>query len=273
MTLALTASASKDALTISLVLLAVGAIDRIIDEQRAATGSETVLITLALLFPALARPPYVVLSGLLLLTAPSKSLRAWLAGAAIVACTALWWTYAAATSMVELPPGDSSAQIAFSLANPTRAIGVFWRTLVSQSSTIGEELIGILGWLDTRLPRPFIELGAVVLVLGILSATTGPARKPWLSMALIIVGMVTIYITFYLTFTPPQAPVVETLQGRYFLPLAAALPLALPRLPWLGIRILPLALAGVVILALAEPVVVVRALVIRYYLAASGAAF
>src|ERR1700731_4036735 len=53
MTLALTASASKDALTISLVLLAVGAIDRIIDEQRAATGSETVLITLALLFPAL----------------------------------------------------------------------------------------------------------------------------------------------------------------------------------------------------------------------------
>jgi len=76
MTLALDASANQDALIISLVLLAVGAIDRVIDEGRAATGWETLLITSALLFPAMSRPPYVVLSGLLLLTAPGKSLRA-----------------------------------------------------------------------------------------------------------------------------------------------------------------------------------------------------
>jgi uncharacterized membrane protein len=269
MTLALNASASKDALTIALVLLAVGAIDRIIDERRAATGSETLLIAFALLFPAMARPPYVVLSGLLLLTAPSKSLRPWLAGAAIIACTALWWSYAAATSMIEIPPGDSSAQIAFSLAHPTRAIGVFWRTLVNQSSVIGEELIGMLGWLDTRLPRSFVEMAAAVLVLGMLSATAGPARQPWLSMALIIIATGAVYIAIYLTFSPPEAPFVQTLQGRLFLPLAAVLPLALPRLPWLGIRILPLALAGIVILALIEPAVIVRALVIRYYLTAS----
>jgi hypothetical protein len=62
---------------------------------------------------------------------------------------------------------------------------------------------------------------------------------------------------------------VKTLQGRLFLPLAAVLPLALPRLPWLGIRILPLALAGIAILALIEPAVIVRALVMRYYLTAS----
>ena len=60
------------------------------------------MIAIALLFPALARPPYVLLSGLLLLTASSKSLRPWLAGGAVIICTAIWWIYAARTSMVEL---------------------------------------------------------------------------------------------------------------------------------------------------------------------------
>jgi uncharacterized membrane protein len=268
MVLSLYASASKDALTISLVLLAVGAIDRIVDEQRAATSSETLLISLALLFPAVTRPPYVILSGLLLLTARSKPSQAVLAGSAIIACTVLWWFYAAAASLVELPPYDASAQMAFLMASPMGAVGIFWQTLVNQWSVIAEELIGILGWLDTRLPRSFVEMAAAVLVLGMLSATAGPAYKPWLAMALITIGTLSVYIAIYLTFTSPEAPFVRTLQGRLFLPLAAVLPLALPQLPWLGTRILPLAVGGIVILALADPVVIVRALVVRYYLTA-----
>jgi uncharacterized membrane protein len=266
MTLALDTSASKDALTISLVLLTVGAIDRVIDEGRAATGPETLLITTALLFPAMARPPYAVLSGLLLLTAPGKSLRGWIAGAVIIVCTALWWTYAAAVSMVGVPPGDTSAQIAFSLANPMRAIGVFWQTLANQWSEIGQELIGVLGWLDTRLPHYFLLMATTVLVLSLLSTTSGPARRPWLTMVIVIIGTVTVYIAIYFTFTPPGAPVVTTLQGRLFLPFIAVLSLALPRLQWLGTRILPLAAASVLFLALIGPAVVVQTLVIRYYL-------
>jgi uncharacterized membrane protein len=266
MTVALYASASKDALTISLVLLAVGAIDRIINERRAATRSETLMIAIALLFPALARPPYVLLSGLLLLTASSKSLRPWLAGGAVIICSAIWWIYAARTSMVELPPGDSSAQIALSVANPTHAVVVFWRTLLHRWSEIGEEMIGVLGWLDTRLPLPLIQLATVVLLLSLLAASAGPARKPWLPLILIGAGLVAIFLAIYVTFSPPGAPTVDTLQGRLFLPLAALLPLALPQVPSFGTRMVPWAAAGIAILALLEPALVIRVLAVRYYL-------
>ena len=70
----------------------------------------------------------------------------------------------------------------------------------------------------------------------------------------------------HFTYTAPGAPVVLTFQGRYFLPFAAVLPLALPRLVWPGTKILPFSVAGLVLLALIEPVVVIRAVAIRYYL-------
>jgi uncharacterized membrane protein len=266
MTLELYASASKDALTISLVLFAVGAIDRIIDERRKATGWETGMVTLALLFPILARPPYVVLAGLLLLGCPSKSARPLLAGVSIIACTALWWTYAALTSIVNVPPGDASAQIAFSLANPAHTIAILWATITDQSIELGQGLIGILGWLDTRLPHPFVGFAAAILVSAMLTATAGPSRKPWLAMTCVLVGMLAVYAAIYVTFSPPGAPVVRTLQGRLFLPFAAILPLALPRSTRVGLKLLPLAMAGVFILALIEPAIVIRTLVIRYYL-------
>ena len=267
MTVALYASASKDALTISLVLLAVGAIDRIINERRAATRSETLMIAIALLFPALARPPYVLLSGLLLLTASSKSLRPWLAGGAVIICTAIWWIYAARTSMVELPPGDLSAQIALSVANPTHAVVVFWRTLLHRWSEIGEEMIGVLGWLDTRLPLPINSArngGVTVVVAGCErrpGAQTVASPDPYWS------GCSSPYSSaIYVTFSPPGAPTVDTLQGRLFLPLAALLPLALPQVPSLGTRMVPWAAAGIAILALLEPALVIRVLAVRYYL-------
>ena len=51
-------------------------------------------------------------------------------------------------------------------------------------------------------------------------------------------------LAIYVTFSPPGAPTVDTLQGRLFLPLAALLPLALPQVPSFGTRMVPWAAAG-----------------------------
>lgn len=124
----------------------------------------------------------------------------------------------------------------------------------------------MLGWLDTRLPLPLIQLATVVLLLSLLAASAGPARKPWLPLILIGAGLAAIFLAIYVTFSPPGAPTVDTLQGRLFLPLAALLPLALPQVPSFGTRMVPWAAAGISILALLEPALVIRVLVVRYYL-------
>ncbi len=85
------------------------------------------------------------------------------------------------------------------VTNPTHAMAAAWSTLVSQWGDVGEGLIGVLGWLDTHLPHRFVQMAAVVLVLALLSASTGPARRPWLSMVVIMIGMAALYFTFYFT--------------------------------------------------------------------------
>ena len=68
--------------------------------------------------------------------------------------------------------------------------------------------------------------------------------------------------------SPPGFPIVAGLQGRYFLPFAAASALPFPACRRSGRRILPFAAAALALLALSGPVVVVDTLVARYYLGA-----
>ena len=133
---------------------------------------------------------------------------------------------------------------------------------------LGEQLVGKLGWLDTRLPTFFILMAAGVLILTFLSATAGPARRPWLPAVAVLVGVLIMGVSFYFVQSPPGLPIVAGLQGRYFLPFAAASALAFPCLPAFGRRILPFAAAALALLALSGPVVVVDTLVARYYLGA-----
>jgi hypothetical protein len=111
-------------------------------------------------------------------------------------------------------------------------------------------------------------VAAGVLILTFLSATAGPARRPWLPAAAVFAGVLIMGVSFYFVQSPPGFPIVAGLQGRYFLPFAAAFALAVPGLPMLGRRILPLAAGALVVLALSGPVVMIDTLVTRYYLGA-----
>ena len=193
MTLALDVSASHDALMIALVFLAVAMIDRVVDEDRDATGLETALIAAALALPAMARPPYAALSALLLLTAPIRSLRPWAAAATVGAATCAWWVYTAMFSLTRLAPADPPAQWELVKADPTLIVAVLWQTLVREWMALGEQLVGKLGWLDTRLPTFFILMAAGVLTLTFASATAGPARRPWLPAAAVFAGVLIMF--------------------------------------------------------------------------------
>ena len=125
----------------------------------------------------MARPPYVALAALLLLTAPIRSLRPWAGAAAVGAATCGWWIYTAMFSLTRLAPADPSAQWELVKADPALLVPVLWRTLVREWMALGEQLVGKLGWLDTRLPTFFILMAAGVLILTFLSATAGPARR------------------------------------------------------------------------------------------------
>jgi uncharacterized membrane protein len=171
-------------------------------------------------------------------------------------------------SLTRFAPADAPAQWELLKAYPVRIVSVLWQTLVQQWMGLGEQLVGKLGWLDTRLPPSFIFIAAGVLVLTFMSTTAGRARRPWLPAAAVFGGILIMCVSLYFARTAPGFPEVAGLQGRYFLPFAAAFALAFPCLPALGRRILPFAAIGLAVLALSGPVVVIRTLVVRYYLSA-----
>jgi uncharacterized membrane protein len=70
----------------------------------------------------------------------------------------------------------------------------------------------------------------------------------------------------YLSWTAPGSDLVDGVQGRYFIPVAVVFALAMPSWRGLGARARPFALVGLASLGVVTPVVVVHALVMRYYL-------
>jgi uncharacterized membrane protein len=125
-----------------------------------------------------------------------------------------------------------------------------------------------LGWLDTVLPKWFVRAVGIALAvtsLGVCASTPGP--RPWLPFVIAMLGSVAVFGAQYLTWTRPLAPFVDGVQGRYFIPLAPVLALALPAAPKFIRPVLPwLSMAGIIFLAMLVPAVVIRCIVYRYYL-------
>ncbi|NHN85043.1 DUF2142 domain-containing protein [Acetobacter musti] len=98
-----------------------------------------------------------------------------------------------------------------------------------------KEMVGVLGWGDTQLPEWFYSLSLIAAGAACLTSCRPlPAVRPagvlWQSgLAVLLAGSVTlIFLLEYLTFTPVGQTYIVGVQGRYFLPLLAFLPLLLP---------------------------------------------
>ncbi len=128
---------------------------------------------------------------------------------------------------VDLPfrPGagvDPDRQIAESVAEPLRFLGVVVGDWADNAPRFAAELIGRLGWLDT--PLPFWLLAVYALALLALAAVdsspeldVGPWQRAFLA-ALVAGTLVMISASQYALWTPVGAAFIEGTQGRHFLP-------------------------------------------------------
>ncbi|MHC4555045.1 MAG: DUF2142 domain-containing protein [Planctomycetota bacterium] len=83
--------------------------------------------------------------------------------------------------------------------------------------------IGVLGFLDTWLPKWIYWSYPFVLILAALLDKGRANRLGWLQKIWIVCIVIQVYLlidlSLYLIWTPPGADTIHGVQGRYFLPL------------------------------------------------------
>lgn len=264
MSLNLLASPSQDALMLPLAELAAAELASSLRTGR-QTGRGFGLMCLALALVIMARPPYIPLA-LLPLAAPGRSLGGRLLGAGLVAAAALAWSLSAvaATGLVPLTGTDPAAQLAHLLQHPS--LSLVAATLAESGRLYVFGFLGKLGWLDVDLPRPYYAAAAAQL-LAAFALTLGRARAaaPLLVLTAVLASVAAVFAVQYATWTPVGAPLIDGVQGRYFLPPAAMLLALAPARTEPG-PFLRAAIAGIALFPALSIAVAVRALLWRYYL-------
>jgi uncharacterized membrane protein len=123
---------------------------------------------------------------------------------------------------------DPLWKLAYMWEHPLHFPLAAWTALTVWGDRLWQELIGILGWQDILLPPWTYSVLTVVLLLVPLQKLNldGAARaRVAMITGLAVLGYVlTVYLIFFLTYTPLDVDHVRGVQGRYFviaLPIAA----------------------------------------------------
>jgi uncharacterized membrane protein len=241
MTVSLFAAISQDGLMLAAAAMACALTVRIATGGAAAVQKRRLLgLTTALAMLAVGRPAYLPLAAVPLVL---PGIAAWqrVAGAACVIMAAgAWSAIAAETSMINtfaVFGTNPAAQMHFLVQHPAHIWALAIHALAANQGMEGrpiyQEFVGILGSLDVFLPEWFYALAAFVLIGAVLATQAAPLSRgaKLLVAAAVVTALVAIYALLYITFTPVGAPLVEGVQGRYFLPLALMAPCFLPRWP------------------------------------------
>ena len=185
------------------------------------------------------------------------------------------WAGPPGTMFATTNPGE---QLRILLADPVRLISIPVDTLRQATEWLWRGALGVLGTLDVVLPTPLYSAWGWVLAAAVLAGFCAGRSERGGTLALpataALVGAVAsvwcVYLLQYLSWTHVGNALVEGVQGRYFLPVAAlALPVAaLPvirgpagnvLLATLSAPVVALAAAGLVIM----PLVVLGAYYVR----------
>lgn len=187
---------------------------------------------------SMARPPYLPLALLLPMTARRKG-TGFLLFAAVAAAT-VGWTALMVRDVVAYPhfdwgTPDPKAQLEFMLANPFAVAKAYATTVTALGWGWLRQLVGILGWLDTKLPAFMYGIGPIVLLAGLPlrfeRRRNGHPGRPmigWGVAALVLAFIGAMFSSLYLAWCAVGAPRVWGVQGRYFLPV---LLITMPFLP------------------------------------------
>lgn len=258
MTLSLAASLSQDGPIIGASALAGALLTR--DDARHPRSKWIAAAIIGLI--CCAKPPY----GMLLFCAAlpiglvgtiRRTLTAGLFGLPAAAWVAIMMT----TSFVPphrppyhpgaLWPGDPDAvfRTINGLANlrvlahaPSLVLRLPYHTLATGFPTYRAEFIGVLGWLDVRLPHSLYVGWTIALLAALTGACLAaePDARRWrpadatVVIVVLIVTVIAICLSLYLSWTRVGGTMIQGIQGRYFIPLLPFVVLALPRLVRVG---------------------------------------
>ncbi|NBC39868.1 DUF2142 domain-containing protein [Corallococcus exiguus] len=235
------ASVSADPITMSACLLLVALSLHYTFAHPGPLGAKQLGLLLAsAVFVALCKQAYLPLS-LVFLLLPLTRLgtrgRYALALAAIVAVPALLQFAWSSTVRDIFRPSEVVAQVAHIRAHPFQVLGVlvsdFWRRLPDFLHQGG----GVLGWLDTPVPRPALfALAALLLGVMVLDADGAAPKVGWrervVALGVAVAGVLAIQAMLYLAWTAPGANHVDGVQGRYLLPYTPLLVVAMAPPAW-----------------------------------------
>lgn len=235
-----------------------------------------------LILLAMARPPYALLS-LLLLTPGRRFIRTggvnwpWIGIAAAFIMPALWLLVSGSIgSIPNLKAGiEPGAQIGYVLGHLTALPNLIGATLDRDGEIVAQHLVGVLGWLSVMLPQWCYHYGWLALALAAFACALdepGPrlAAAAWRLSILVLTGL-GLALALYVTWTPVGASLIEGLQGRYFIPLLLVMSQAIPSIPLSPALRRPLAIGvGALALALMLPVLGQAILFTRHIYGAGG---
>lgn len=121
-------------------------------------------------------------------------------------------------------------KLRFMAESPGHFLDLLANSIWHQPPVLYQQLIGVLGWLDTPLHGwvyPLLGIALLVAMSDRLPLPIGP--RGWIVTvgALTAVGYTAfVYFIFYVTWTPIDAEQIWGIQGRYFLPLLPSVAIA-----------------------------------------------
>lgn len=125
-------------------------------------------------------------------------------------------------------------ELAFILQSPMAAIAIFFRSLIVQGDFYWSTALGrSLGWFQADIATPYFY--CIPLLLGLILAAQQDSLDTqkipaWLRMALLVIAGMTFagsMLSMFIGHTFDTEPIIQGVQGRYILPVAVSLVLAL----------------------------------------------
>lgn len=232
------ASFSPDALLISVGIFLISYVMSLIyvKKDKLSTAGFAMLYVLAILIGLLK----IVYLPLLLLyflipdkvfgSRKSKIIHAVIMMLVVAVVNFCWMSYSS-IFLTTIDGADSGAQLSFMLSHPLAFLGVLMRTLQVNLRFYAMSGLGtILGTLQIRVPELYTFFSAGILLLMFaqnkeyLKSTTIQRVVYVLVFAVITL---LIFVGLYIQWTPVASPIIDGVQGRYFLPFILLMPMFL----------------------------------------------
>ncbi|MFD2676332.1 DUF2142 domain-containing protein [Camelimonas lactis] len=126
-----------------------------------------------------------------------------------------------------------SGQLDFILGHMTHIPSIAFNTLEFYAIGYLQQIVGVLGNLDTPLPQWYYGLAVAPVFAAMLGDYMRPQnsmrmRDAWLILGLCVVVAAAIFAAQYLSWTPVGASRVEGVQGRYFIPVLLLCAICVP---------------------------------------------